>query len=98
MPTPGRIAVRVVFGPFEVDLDVKDDGGGFSPAANGAGKAMHFGLSGMRERVEESGGPFRLESGLGRGTRVTAKTPLAQTIGCAICSSLGPSERRARAG
>jgi signal transduction histidine kinase len=75
--SPARIAVRVVFGPSEVELDVTDDGVGFSLAANGAGKAMHFGLSGMRERVEESGGTFRLDTGLGRGTRVIAKMPLA---------------------
>ena len=74
---PARIAVRVIFGPAEVELDVTDDGAGFSPAENGEPKEMHFGLAGMRERVEESGGTFRLDTGLGQGTRVTARMPLA---------------------
>jgi ligand-binding sensor domain-containing protein/signal transduction histidine kinase len=74
---PARIAVRVVVGTSEVELDVTDDGAGFSPAGNEGQTNMHFGLTGMRERVEESGGTFRLDTGLGRGTRVIAKMPLA---------------------
>lgn len=74
---PARIAVRVVVGPSEVELDVTDDGAGFSPAANEGKTGMHFGLAGMRERVEESGGTFRLDTGLGQGTRVIARMPLA---------------------
>ena len=74
---PARIAVRVVFRPSEVELDVTDDGDGFSPAQNEESAGMHFGLSGMRERVEETGGSFRLDTVRGQGTRVIAKIPLA---------------------
>ncbi|MGB3985288.1 MAG: ATP-binding protein [Limnochordia bacterium] len=38
----------------------------------------HFGLYGMRERVELLGGVFRIRSKKGEGTRVSVVIPLKQ--------------------
>ena len=73
---PRRIEVKVVFGARRVDLEVNDDGDGFEAGANGSGESKHFGLIGMRERVEESGGTFSVQTNPGRGTRVAARLPL----------------------
>src|SRR5207247_1018521 len=57
----------------EVRLEVRDDGRGFdaAAAASQAGRD-HFGLLGMRERVELAGGAWSLETGPGRGAAVRA--------------------------
>src|SRR6266545_2219666 len=44
-----------------VDMQVRDDGIGFDPSSvNGLTGRGHFGLAGMRERVEMAGGRYRL--------------------------------------
>ncbi len=53
-----------------VVLEIEDDGCGFRPGA--APKPGHFGLSGMRERVELLGGDLRVESRPGGPTRIRA--------------------------
>ena len=60
----------------QLTLEVCDDGVGFSPRAHFVGISNHFGLLGMRERVERLGGEFNIESEVGRGTRVWARVPL----------------------
>lgn len=54
-------------------LIIKDDGCGFPPDAEN--KPAHYGLRGMRERVEGLGGTLTL-SGNGNGSRVDVKLPL----------------------
>ncbi len=58
-------------GADEVRLIVADDGRGMETAARGT----RFGLSGMRERVEMSGGTFVLASAPGRGLKFEACLP-----------------------
>jgi len=53
-------------------LEVGDDGVGFDPEDTPPG---HLGLRSMRERVEESGGEFRLLSTPGRGTEIRVAVP-----------------------
>jgi signal transduction histidine kinase len=53
-------------------LEIADNGVGFDPSAPRAG----FGLTGMRERAELSGGTLAVESGPGKGTRILARWPL----------------------
>jgi two-component system, NarL family, sensor histidine kinase UhpB len=55
----------------ELQLSVADDGIGMEPSA----RVSRFGLSGMRERVELSGGTFMLRSAPGEGLRFTAHIP-----------------------
>jgi signal transduction histidine kinase len=66
VPPPGAALV----------LEVADDGRGFDPAARPAGAQGHFGLDGMRERVERIGGTLDIQSVPGRGTTVTVRLPL----------------------
>lgn len=54
-----------------VVLEVHDDGVGFDPAAEEQqGGLDHFGLAGMRERVEMVGGHLSVDSAPGQGTTV----------------------------
>jgi signal transduction histidine kinase len=54
---------------------VRDDGLGFDPALPGRAEFPRFGLATMRERAESIGGHVRLDSSLGKGTRITVEVP-----------------------
>ncbi len=57
-------------------LSISDDGVGFSPDEAAAQlRKGHFGLIGMRERVELAGGNWHLETAPGSGTRISAFVP-----------------------
>lgn len=58
-----------------VEMRVRDNGAGFDAAALPAGD--HYGLAGMRDRVEMVGGRFRLESAPGRGATIAVEVPAA---------------------
>lgn len=77
------ISLRISSGPQEVRLEVADDGSGLPArgAAPGAksGDRRHFGIVGMRERVEEAGGSFSIESEPGSGTKVVARMPVRRS-------------------
>ena len=60
-----------------VVLEVYDDGVGFDPTAEQQGGLDHFGLAGMRERVELAGGTWTVWSRPGAGTVLTASLPKA---------------------
>jgi signal transduction histidine kinase len=66
----GRVRVEVARDNGTVEVVVEDDGRGFDPTAATGG----LGLTGMRERVELSGG--RLEIRSRPGTRVRARLPV----------------------
>jgi PAS domain S-box-containing protein len=76
----GAERVRVSLQPSNghVVLEVRDDGAGFVPseAATSASNG-HFGLLGMRERVEMAGGSWELHSQVGSGTVIRARLPRA---------------------
>jgi signal transduction histidine kinase len=57
-------------------LEVADDGRGFDPVARPGAPQGHFGLDGMRERVERIGGTLDVRSSPGGGTTVTVRLPL----------------------
>ncbi|WP_430868646.1 sensor histidine kinase [Demequina aurantiaca] len=62
-------------------LTVIDDGIGFDvaaavPTSPGSGQGAAFGLRATQERVEQLGGTFAVESGIGRGTSVTVTLDL----------------------
>lgn len=70
-----RIAIILDFNISpHLRVAIEDDGAGFNTAA--AVPAGHFGLIGMRERVEKLGGEFRLRSESGKGTTVEVVVPL----------------------
>jgi signal transduction histidine kinase len=55
-----------------IDLRISDDGAGFTPGLQVGPDQGHFGLSGMRERIDRLGGSFSIESRPGAGTTVRA--------------------------
>jgi signal transduction histidine kinase len=74
-----RVGVTLSFMGDEVSLDVRDDGGGFDPAAlPPRTRAGGFGLDGMRARAERMAGALTLESEPGQGTAVSARVPLVR--------------------
>lgn len=58
--------------PKKVTLTIRDDGRGFDPQMAPQG----LGLKHMKERVEERGGLFTLESAPGQGTKILAVLPI----------------------
>jgi signal transduction histidine kinase len=59
-----------------VDMQLNDDGIGFDvTSVNGLVGSGHFGLAGMRERVEIAGGTHRLLSTPGNGTAIRVRLP-----------------------
>jgi signal transduction histidine kinase/ActR/RegA family two-component response regulator len=69
---------RVELRPLEdgVSLVISDDGVGFEPALlTELVRDNHFGLLGLRERVDGVGGESRIETAPGRGTRVEVTLP-----------------------
>jgi signal transduction histidine kinase len=79
---PHTVEIGIRFEEKECSVDVRDDGGGFDPAMLAATTTGHYGLIGMKERVERIGGQFILRSQIGEGTelmiQVPRKTSLAQ--------------------
>ncbi len=55
------------------ELSITDDGVGFDPAKL---KPFSYGLTGMRQRIEASGGRIQIRTALGSGTAMTASLPL----------------------
>ncbi|MEP7357623.1 MAG: sensor histidine kinase [Anaerolineales bacterium] len=69
---PRSLDVSLEVGPAEAVLRVRDDGRGLPPGAEAL--PGHYGLRGMRERVEGVGGTLRLSSEA--GTLVEARVPV----------------------
>ena len=74
----GASAVRVAMrrGPVYT-FEVSDDGRGFDTATASASE-LHVGLKIMRERARRAGASVAIDSGAGRGTRVTLTVPVTQ--------------------
>ena len=63
---PVYVQVGLAYDHSHLTLQVIDDGCGFDPGPNEHHLGHHFGLKGMRERIERSGGRSRLEASLER--------------------------------
>jgi ligand-binding sensor domain-containing protein/signal transduction histidine kinase len=72
---PSSISLRIRLASAEVCLEVTDDGSGFTLAPEENGQNRHFGIIGMRERVEKLRGVLSISSTRGAGTKVEARIP-----------------------
>ncbi len=66
-----RVDVLLDFQPSEVCLQVRDNGVGASETAGG------FGLLGIRERMNLLGGRLEIDTGTGKGFRLTVSVPVS---------------------
>lgn len=86
---PGAVRIRVHFEDGRIQMRVIDDGCGFDPQALPAG-GEHFGLVGMRERIERLGGRFEIRSAPGAGAELLVDAPVrsaaAEKLGMALNS------------
>ena len=69
-----HVRVCVELAPQAVTMRISDDGRGLPPDA--ASRSGHYGLRGMRERLEGLGGTLTLHSNGQRGTQVEARLPI----------------------
>jgi NarL family two-component system sensor histidine kinase YdfH len=83
-----RLRIATISEAEELELEICDDGIGFEPASVEAG---HFGLLGMRERVELAGGRLEVRSAPGKGTQLVIRFPLQNG---APAAALGEAPRR----
>ena len=73
-----KVEIKINFHPDKIFIQVKDDGCGFS-VPQPLGKLLadqHFGLVGIRERIEHLQGDLSIESTPGKGTQILASIPL----------------------
>ncbi len=68
----GQVSLRLLCNGSQVRLQIEDDGAGFDPQPQQPG---HYGLAGMRERVQGVGGTLEVDSVPGRGTRLVIEIP-----------------------
>jgi signal transduction histidine kinase len=69
-----RVGVTLSYMGDIVNIDVRDDGVGFS-AGNGSAPDGGFGLVAMRQRIELLTGTLEIESEPGTGTAISASVP-----------------------
>lgn len=70
-----QLDLRVGFETKSVSIVIEDHGEGFEPSCQERRRGL--GLEGMRQRAEEAGGTFTLESAPGLGTRIAVSMPYA---------------------
>ncbi len=71
-----NVLVRLALAKEGLTMEVKDDGCGFDVFSAGASERGHYGILGMRERIEQLGGQLSLVSDRGKGTQVLVTLPL----------------------
>ena len=74
----GSVKFELNYATDWVALTVSDDGCGFDVAQTAPTEAGHFGLLGMRERVNKIGGTIQIHSVPGTGTAIAVTVPRKQ--------------------
>jgi ligand-binding sensor domain-containing protein/signal transduction histidine kinase len=67
---PTRIWIEIMYGIDDLKVTVRDDGVGFTPGATTPNGRMHYGMAGMRERIERLNGNIEWISAREEGTTV----------------------------
>jgi signal transduction histidine kinase len=70
------IEAVVEYSPRRLSVVVRDNGRGIDPQVVRSGRALHWGLQGMRERAGSVGAQVRIWSRLGAGTEVEISVPI----------------------
>jgi signal transduction histidine kinase len=73
-----RLTIAIATARQQIMVAVTDDGSGFDTANAVGPQQGHFGLLGMKERINALGGNLAIESTLGQGTRVVASVSLVR--------------------
>jgi signal transduction histidine kinase len=74
-----QIDIELRFQSHQTDLLVRDDGRGLGHGAEDMPGA-HFGLQGIRERVDKLGGVLKIDSRPGEGTQLLVTIPHRQSV------------------
>lgn len=92
------VAVRLSFAPGAAGLEmaVRDDGLGFDVGLQPGPALGHFGIQGMRERVESLDGDFEIESAPGGGTTVTVRVPHPERLPADVWAKVGDAGEEER--
>jgi ligand-binding sensor domain-containing protein/signal transduction histidine kinase len=75
---PKNLSILLSFDRRCLRVEIEDDGCGFDPSNIFSSNGRHYGLIGMRERVEKLRGEFLLSSSPGKGTELCLSIPLAK--------------------
>lgn len=73
---PRHVAVACEFTDAQLRITITDDGSGFDPAQAAGPETGHFGLTGLRERLQRLNGTLDVRSARGQGTTITATIPI----------------------
>jgi PAS domain S-box-containing protein len=75
------VSLRLTRNDTVLEMEVKDDGVGFDPAAlrRRAARAATLGLLGMQERAHAAGGEVEIRSTIAKGTTILFTVPLEDT-------------------
>ena len=70
-----EIGLQIFFLQDSLEITVRDNGKGFDPHRLELRGQVHYGLIGMKERIQRMNGTFRLSSEPGAGTKVGISVP-----------------------
>ena len=76
VPRAITLEARTAGTPASISLVITDDGAGFTLGTELGANQGHFGLVGMRERIERLDGTLQIMSAPGQGTTVRIEVPL----------------------
>lgn len=77
---PTKVQLNIIFGRDDLILEVNDDGCGFDTSLASSPNEQHYGIVGMQERIKRVGGEFKLDSAVGRGSRLTVRVPRTSSM------------------
>jgi signal transduction histidine kinase len=75
---PRHLSVLLRFERRNLRVEIADDGCGFDASVGTRPEGTHYGILGMRERVQSLGGEFLIASAPGQGTRVQLRIPISE--------------------